>query len=113
MIKNTLYAKYIEERRGLSVLETEDSFLTYKFCGDDCFIHDMYVVNAKRTIGVGRDLIGQLEDLAKAAGCKYISANIDLRTPGATNCLLASLNVGFEAKAAQGDALLIIKDIGG
>ncbi len=112
MIEGTLYAKYIKERRGLDVLESEHGFLTYKMNGEECFIADMCIEEDRRTAGHGRVLTSALEALAKDAGCKYISANIDLNAGGANNCLLAAMTVGFEVRAANLNVLLIVKDLG-
>jgi GNAT superfamily N-acetyltransferase len=111
-LADTLYATYIKDRRGLEILENEFGFLTYKFAGEECFIAEMCIDPRKRTAGHGRSLVSQLEEMAKAAGCKYVSANIDINSGGANTILLASLLCGYEVRASNGNALLVIKELG-
>jgi GNAT superfamily N-acetyltransferase len=112
-LSETLYAKYISEREGLEIFETEHSFVTYKLSGDECFIKNMCVLPDERAHGRARYLINQLGELAKASNCKFITANIDLKDKGASNTLLAALRIGFKVIQANNDLLFIALGIGG
>ena len=110
MIQDTLYAEYIKERMDCDVLENETGFITYRIIGQECFIADMYVPARLRTAGKGRSLVGELEEIAKLKGCKFISATIYLKDGGASNTLTAALLVGFRVIAADQGVLTIIKE---
>lgn len=111
LIRDTLFAKYIFERKGLSILEDENFFIFYKACGEELFIEDMSVDLAVRAIGKGKSAIGQLVEIAKQNNCKEITANIHLWDSGCNNTLAAALLTGFEVRAANNNILLISKSM--
>lgn len=113
MIKNSLYAKYMKERQNAEILENESGFVVYKFLEKECFINEMFVDTNKRSKGVGRALIYELEAIALEKGCDCISANIHLWDKGASNTLMAALSVGFEVSRSEQNILLIAKKIKG
>lgn len=111
MIKNTLYAKYIKERKGVEVLEGFDFFIMYSVSGEELFIDEMFVDQPQRSIGKGKSAIGQLVEIAKQNNCKVITANVHLWDSGCNNTLTAALLTGFEVKAAQNNIILISKSV--
>lgn len=106
-----LFKSYIKEREGLSVLETEFGFVTYKFIGKECFLKDMCVSAEHRKSSKARELIEMLSEIACGAGCEFISANVFVADHGSSNTLLAALKIGFKVVRAENGALLIIKDL--
>jgi GNAT superfamily N-acetyltransferase len=113
MIADTLYAKYISERDGTRVLETQWGFVTYGIEHKECFIANMFVDESVRTAGRGRELIGRLTEIALGQGCEYITGTINTKKPGATNTTIAALNVGFEIASADQGVLIIVKKLKG
>lgn len=111
MISDSLYANYISERQNGSVIENDDAFITYKINGDECFILDMYVKKEKRTAGIGKKIVGELEAIALSENCKFISANIHLFDRNANSTLLASLMTGFDVVRADVGIITIIKNL--
>lgn len=112
-IQDTLYAKYIHEREGLSILEDESSFITYKFVEKECFIANMYIDPTQRGSLKLRNLIDQLSEIAKQNGCEVISANMYVEAKTIKMALIAALKIGFEIIAANNGALLIVKELKG
>lgn len=112
MLKNTLYAKYIKERDDREILEDEYGFITYKILNQECFIYDMCVDLSSRVGSRGRALIDSLVEIAHAADCSFISANVFLSDKGSSNTLLAAIRVGFKAVKANNDIIFIVKEIG-
>lgn len=111
LIKDTLYGKYIEERLGAKILESEEGFIVYSVNNEECFILEMKIENKRK--GIGRKFISDLSEIAKAAGCKYLAGSIDLKTSGSSNALLSAMLVGFEPKKTNNNhEILIIKIIG-
>ena len=72
MLKDSLFAKYLKDRQGIEVLESEFGFITYKLNGEECFIVDMCVDKSTRMQGHGRFLLNELESIAKNAGAKIL-----------------------------------------
>lgn len=108
-IADTLYAKYIKEREGTDVLESEFGFITYRITGAECFIVDMHVDQAARKTGQGRALLEQLSEIAKE--CHFLTANIWLKKKGSQVSLRGALACGFEVRNANADVLLIAKNL--
>lgn len=111
MIKETIYAKYIRERDGSQIIENEYGFIIYKISGEECFIKDMCVDLSSRTSGKGRELMNELEEIARANRCTFISGTIHLFDKNANDTLKKSLSVGFLVKEANNNILVIIKDM--
>ena len=112
MLKDSLYAKYIKEREGLELYETEFGYFTYKFVGEECFLANICVASEHRGQGHSGELIDALSELAKESGAKFISSNVDLRDPGASHTLLCALGLGFKVIKAEYGILAIVKKIG-
>jgi len=113
VIKDTIFAKYIEDRLGAKILENEFGFIFYIIKGAECFIQDMSIQESDRAKGKGRSLVYQLTKIAQDAGCEFLSANIHLFDKGANNTLIASMKAGFKVISAQNQILVITKDIKG
>lgn len=110
-IKDTLYYKYVSEREGCEFLENSVGFIEYKINGEECFLKNMFIDPSERKTDVVYSMIDGLEKIALENGCKYISANIDLKDKGANRTVRASLKQGFKIERAGNDILLIIKRI--
>lgn len=111
-LTDTLYAKLLAERTDGKILEDEFGFITYRVTGTECFLIDMYVAPEARAKGHGRKLINRLDEAARELGCDRITSNIYLSDPGASNTLLAALQVGFKVTAAAG-AIQITRKVEG
>lgn len=109
-----LYADYLKERRGLSMIESDQGFIAYRCKGKECFIGEMYVDPDVRKLGVGRKLLNTVIDVARAEGCEFITANIFLDDPNANSTLAAVLACGFKVVSAPNSNVLFISlQIGG
>ena len=108
-IADTLYAKYIAERESAKILENEHGFIIYKLVGEECFIMEMQVEQSIRKQGHGRSLVQQLEETEKE--CRFITANIWLKKPGAMVVLMGALKCGFKVTRGSDEVLLIVKDL--
>jgi hypothetical protein len=107
----SLYSDYLKERENAEVIESENGFLSYQIFGTECFLKDVFVSKEHRHLGEVRGLVGRLEVLAKAAGCKLISATICPATNGATDSLHAALHTGFKLYSADLNRVVIVKEI--
>jgi len=109
MIKDTNYARYIKEREGFEILETQFSFVCYKIKNNECFISHCYTSNDHRKSRSMSRLLFDLMDIAQNRGCDRITASIDLRDSNASLTLLAALKFGFIIKFADRGVLIIEK----
>lgn len=111
MIKDTMYAKYVKQRKNCEILENEYGFVVYKNTGDECFIDEMFVDESARKNGKGRELINALEQIAKSNYKKVITGNIYLNDPNCNETLISALLVGFKVVRAEHGLILILKEI--
>lgn len=110
---DSLYAKYVEERQGMSTIWRPHGFVTYRIFDVECFIQDMFIEQTHRLKNKGRELLNDLAELAKKNGCETITANIHLADPNANHTLKAILACGFAVKDCGNRVLVIVKDIKG
>lgn len=107
----SLYAQYLSERLGSSVLETDDGFATYTFIGTTVYIKDIYVVPDKRRTGLASGMADQICELAKDRGCTVLAGSIDPSTTGAHESLLGLLAYGMTISHIMGGLLFLKKDL--
>ncbi len=111
LIKETLFYKYVSERKGLSIIEDEEFFILYKIANEKVLIEEMCVDFSKRANGKGKSAISQLSDIAKQNNCKEILGEIHLFDQGANNTLTAALLTGFQVIDAHNGTMLISKKV--
>ncbi len=111
MINDTNYAKYIREREGFEVLETDLSFVCYKINGNECFVSHCYTSKEHRQSKSMTNLLAELTGLAKSRDCDRITSSIDLRDQNASLTLLVALKFGFRLKFAETGIIIIEKTI--
>lgn len=80
---NRVYKKYLKERCGLDVLQTETGFVTYRFRGPDCYIEDIYVLPEFRQVGLAEKMADKVAEIAKEAGINILTGSVDSRANGA------------------------------
>jgi hypothetical protein len=111
ILKNSLYAKYIQEREGAEIIESEHGFISYKFLGDQCLVLDMFVEKSSRGNGHFKGLFSELEQKAKNAFCVQVCGRIFLADKNHKTTLFAVLSIGCEIARADGDCFYIIKKL--
>ena len=107
-----LYAKYIEEREGSSLISVEHGFLTYKKLNDDLYyLIDCYVEKGYRKLGIATDLGNQVCTIAKQDGAKQVMGSVCLNANGATESLTAILAAGYRYASISEQTLYFVKDL--
>jgi len=106
-----MWANYIKEREGFETLESEHAFLVYKISGEECYIKDIFVEKEHRRFNLGTELADKCVQIARDAGCKFISGTVVPSTNGATVSMMSLLAYGFTIRAAQNDLIILIKEI--
>lgn len=109
----SLWADYISEREGNSVIEEDFGFIEFRLSPPVCLIHSLYVRPGDRRSGVGAALADRVAELAKEAGCTLLWSQVVTTTLNATESLKAVLAYGFKVQDAQNGVIVLTKDIGG
>ena len=111
-----LFAAYLMERRGMSLLATAEGFITYQFpvsgpMAGACYIQDIYISPEARRGGAGYELGARVAALARAKGIRLLYGSSQPSTGGSTTALRMMLAVGFEVIAAHEDMLILKKEL--
>jgi len=75
-----LYAEYIKEREGLSLIEKDYGFCTYVVVNDYIYIVDIYIKKDKRNKRLAEDLTNEVIELGRELDCKYVMGSFCLDT---------------------------------
>lgn len=105
------YQKYLEEREGYSLIEDENGFASYKIFGDECYIRDIFVVKGARDQKVGSGYCDQIVEIAKAAGCKYLTGTVVPEAKGSTVSLMAIIKYGFKLHSSTQEKIVLMKEL--
>lgn len=107
----SLFGQYILEREGKGILENEHGFLTYKIHGEECYIEDIFIKKESRRSGAATEMAKEIESMARAEGCKFLTGTCVPSTRGATESMRAMLGYGFRIHSAMEDRIILIKEI--
>jgi predicted GNAT superfamily acetyltransferase len=107
----SLFAKYILEREGKSIVEDERGFATYLFYPDleAVYIEDIFVSQEFRNQNVARDYADQISAEAKLKGYKYLLGSVSPKANQATASLKVLLAYGFELDSVTKDLIYFKK----
>lgn len=106
-----LYKQYLLERENTHLYYDEDSFITYEFYDDYCYIKDVYVVPEKRRTGKAIELGNMIIALAKDKGYDKVMGSVCLSTNGWKNSLQGMYKVGYTFHDRKEDMIYLIKEI--
>ncbi len=110
-ISDTHYAKYIRDREGLEILESDDGFIIYKINPGECFIANMYLDPSSRGSGRCREMIERIGEIALSNECKALTGHIHLFDKNAEITVMAALNCGFNLAMAHNGIIGIKKNL--
>ncbi len=84
----SLYGKYLSERTGRGILETEDGFATFEYISPETvYIIDLYVVPEKRKSGLASQLADRIVEEAVKSGHKFLLGSVDVTAKGAEDSM--------------------------
>lgn len=106
-----LYAEYMQEREGATVISAPDGFLSYRIDGEECLIVSIFVRKTARTSNLSGALLNTLLEQAKGRHCRFISGNVHLGTRNAADSMKFFLAVGARPLSANNSAITFIKEI--
>lgn len=108
-----MHAKYIEERMGDSIIETDKGYITYRYLNDGktVYIVDLYVLPEYRQDKVASGLADFVADLAKDKGAVEMFGTVDPRAKNPTDNLKVLLGYGMTLVSSSNEMILFRKDI--
>lgn len=107
----SLYARYVEEREGLSTLETDMGFVTYVFRPTDCYIKDIYVIPEQRKNGAASKMADEVASIAKKAGHRILTGSVDERAKGSEASDKVLRAYGMQPYTKEGFVTYYFKEI--
>lgn len=110
----SLYGDYVKEREGRQIIEDENGFATYVYCGPElkeCYIIDIYVKPEMRKSKVASKYADQIAEQAKKDGCTHLSGSVDPRSKGSTDSLSVLLHYGFELAGVLNNLIWFKKEL--
>lgn len=107
----TLYARYIAEREGFSIIENEHGFATFVIGEDSIYLRDLYVIPDKRRSNVATSLVDEVADVGRTYKCKLLTGSVSVRSHTATENLTAVLAYGMRVRGIQGDLITFEKEL--
>lgn len=109
----SLYADYVKERTGRSVIENDDGFVVYYDLGSDSvFIEDMFVSKDKRRSKIGSSMADLIVKDAISRGKKMILCSVDPRANNSTDSIKIIMAYGFKLYCTNGPMILLKLDLG-
>ena len=105
----SLYARYIYEREGKSIVEDEHGFATFLFLPEHCYIEDIYVVPDKRKEGIASKYADEIARLAKQKGYSKLLGSVNTKAARPDVSLKTLLAYGFIPISADKDMIYLEK----
>jgi GNAT superfamily N-acetyltransferase len=110
---SSLYANYLSEREGVSVLEIEHGFAVYqKLNNDSYYLRDIYVEPEYRSQGLATKLSDMVAEIARKDGASRLIGSVDVTKRGVTVSMKAILADGFEFVEMNGNGIYFAKKLG-
>ncbi len=109
----SLYARYLAERNGDHVLETECGFASYRYLDDGAtvYIVDIYVAPGSRNDKWASSMADEIVKKAKDAGAKKLIGSVVPSTRNSTASLRVLLGYGMTLDSSGNDFILFKKEI--
>lgn len=107
----SLYGDYIKERAGKGIIESEHGFCTYILANTECYIEDLYVVPEQRNSKVASEMADKVADIAKEAGCEWLTGSVCPSAQGSTASLRVLLAYGMELLRSEQNMIYFAKRI--
>lgn len=109
----SLYSKYINERLGDHIVETEKGFATYRILnsGITCYLMDIFVLEEFRQFGEATKLADKVVEAAKELGCTELLGSVVPSANNSTVSLKVLLSYGMSLKTSANDFIVMQKGI--
>jgi hypothetical protein len=114
-MSSSLYAKYIQERLGDNIIETEYGFATYRYIDKvmsrAVYIIDIYILPEFRKSGEAARLADRIAIIAKDQGCSEMIGTVLTSAKTSTDSMKVLLAYGMTLKSSTNEALVFSKSI--
>lgn len=110
-MKQSLYAKYVEERESGHVLEMPWGFVSYRYEKDHVYLEDLYVLPQFREQGKGMKLFSFVQRKARSVGLKYVVGGICTKARFATEMSKILLSWRCRLLSSEKDMIQYIKEV--
>lgn len=111
MATMTLWADYVTERLGWSVLYEDDGFIAYHIVPPNLSIEELYVRPEARETGLARHFADRVILEGRQQGCTKVWTTVRPGYPGAERAMKIALAYGFRMMRNDGDATILMKEI--
>lgn len=109
----SLYADYLLEREGISVIESDNGFLSYVQHEDALYIVDVFVKPEARRTHEATSLESKAIEIARSLGLKKMMGSVVLNVNGVSRSLKMMIGSGYEYLSFDADkqTMFFVKDI--
>lgn len=108
----SMYASYIYERHGKSIVETDSGFATFMYPNESTvYLEDLYVKSALRRSGAATQLVDEVVRIAKLKGCHTLLGSVCATANNSTDSLKAVLSYGMKLHASDNILIWFKKEI--
>ena len=108
-----LYAEYLKEREGISIIVKDFGFCSYKIIDDYIYLVDIYIKKEKRRTGLAKDFIEEVSDIGKENNCNSILGGFCLDTINwkGGKTLLKHCGFKYFEKQQKTNMIFVIKEL--
>jgi ribosomal protein S18 acetylase RimI-like enzyme len=114
-MSSSLYAKYVKERLGDEIIETEYGFATFRYIDKHnsraVYIVDIYILPEYRNLGEATRLADRIAAIANVSGCNEMIGTVLTSAKTATDSIKVLLAYGMTLKSSTSEALIFVKAI--
>lgn len=111
----SLYADYVVEREGRSVLERDDGFVVYGYLQwgstKAVYIKEIFVKKGAREKGVAAEMADVIADQARLRDTWVMIGSVDPLAAGATTSMRVLLAYGFEVDSMDAQLIYFKKNL--
>lgn len=107
----SLYADYVKETNLKKIIEKDWGFATYSFRGQECYLEDIFVTPDNRKVNAASDLAKEIEQEAKAAGCKYLTGSVNTSIKDPTTSIRVLIQYGFKFLRSEPSIIWFVKEL--
>lgn len=111
MTSVSMFKAYLKEREGVDLIEREDGFAIYLITGQECYIRDIYTQPESRKTGTAGSMADEIAEIARAAGCKYLTGSVYLGAKGADASAKVLMAYGMRLHKTVDNGIIFIKDL--
>ena len=86
-------------------------FCTYEVADRGVYIADIYVAPAARKLGIGRELLKQVEEIARRLKLPYVFGTVDVTTKTWKASVAAQKACGFKEAVINGPVMVLVKEV--